>query len=1232
MSTIPGLQVRLFLGLNNTIKGNATYVTDHDILYPAGGLLIIHNYTQKQQKYIKLSDSQKVISMIVVSPNKKIVALAEKGEKPSITLYDLTTLKKKKVLGLPYESAVHEFASVTFTFDSKYVVAVTGDPDWMMLYYNWEKGKVETSTKANSPPANTGPIVQVATNPTDNTVVSLVGPGIFRLLSVSDMVWRQYGFQKAENFPLTCVCWLTSDRVIAGTKDGRLIIVEYGDLRALYKAQEVTLIDIKVKDDSAPAGQVVSGMNLLQESDESDEFEVGCLTSFSKGFAYTCTSGVVILFEKDSNFRYKKRNVFCINAGDIKDKSRTEMNKIQNISVSPTQDKLLCTTHRMQIFAVRLWGQDISQAPEIEFKEVGEALHHGPVVGIALCAWKQILITCGQLDRTVRVWDYVDEKILLTKKYQEDIYCVTLHPSGLYTVMGFSDKLRFMILLIDDLQVVREFPIRYCETVQFSNNGHFFAAMNGNVINIYSTITFQLVHILKGHSGQVSTLFWLPSDFTLFSCGLDGAIYEWDLRRQKRATDIFIKECQHRGLVATQDGNSAYTVGSDGMLKEVMEGQVAKEVDVGQNQLNCIALSRSEMLMFIGGDDGSIISIKFPLVHPPIYLQFSVHNHRIVTMKLTYDDQVLISCSEDGTMCFWKITSAEGKQIELDPHFKYSNEILISKDDLREKIKNIKNLSTRIKELDFEHSYQIRQMETLHKEEVEELHSGYCSAIEELKEKNQELETEHTIELNKINRKIGETKHEHEQAMEKLESDYNAKLIVEYTKFQDLEERFAAWRQENERKFQELAESKKVALEEMTLSYELKLEEKSMLIEEMIETSKQTMREHEEIKDQIEDDADREIVELRTRYEDFLQEEREVNIRLRGETGVMKKKFISAQKDIEELKHQVLTLHGEQTSLKKIIQDLEKDISDLKKEIAERDNTIHDKERRIYDLKRKNHELEKYKYVLNYKINELRMQVEPKDNEIKEKREQIDDMELEMERMLHLITNLELQSTELREKLHGTEKELHHAKILNRDSNALLKRIRTDIHITSGLIQNPNKLKEAVVKLYHQYNQEKDFEKGRVHEQEAETEFMRQREYLENTVAGLKQLAYREQAKKKIPPNIKLIQDNTHLIEEINKLRYKLKTSQHHANDLECLLGLSSTTISPIEARKKIEDALQAHEDIHKYYRDVILEYEKKIKLLKEEIDRLKSLFDVPVEDDSPAVEEETKTTNDSNK
>lgn len=69
-------------------------------------------------------------------------------------------------------------------------------------------------------------------------------------------------------------------------------------------------------------------------------------------------------------------------------------------------------------------------------------------------------------------------------------------------------------------------------------------------------------------------------------------------------------------------------------------------------------------------------------------------------------------------------------------------------------------------------------------------------------------------------------------------------------------------------------------------------------------------REHETIKSSIEDDADREIIEIKAAYEMQLKEEKDANVRLKGETGLMKKKLITAHKEIDELKHQVLQLKG----------------------------------------------------------------------------------------------------------------------------------------------------------------------------------------------------------------------------------------------------------------------------------------------------------------------------------
>lgn len=40
----------------------------------------------------------------------------------------------------------------------------------------------------------------------------------------------------------------------------------------------------------------------------------------------------------------------------------------------------------------------------------------------------------------------------------------------------------------------------------FSNGGHLFAAVNGNVIHVYSTTSFENINNLKGHNGKVSVM------------------------------------------------------------------------------------------------------------------------------------------------------------------------------------------------------------------------------------------------------------------------------------------------------------------------------------------------------------------------------------------------------------------------------------------------------------------------------------------------------------------------------------------------------------------------------------------------------------------------------------------------------------------------------------------------------------------------------------------------------
>jgi cilia- and flagella-associated protein 57 len=157
---------------------------------------------------------------------------------------------------------------------------------------------------------------------------------------------------------------------------------------------------------------------------------------------------------------------------------------------------------------------------------------------------------------------------------------------------------------------------------------------------------------------------------------------------------------------------------------------------------------------------------------------------------------------------------------------------------------------------------------------------------------------------------------------------------------------------------------------------------------------------------------------MKERYEAKLQVEKKLAVSLKGENGLMRKRFTGLEKSIDEQKAEIRRLHEAQDTLYATIATHEKDIHAFKEvrccrrhhrlrqicntarrrmltssvnvqEIKERDSTISEKEKRIYDLKKKNQELEKFKFVLDHKIKELKKQIEPKEEEIVDMKLQI---------------------------------------------------------------------------------------------------------------------------------------------------------------------------------------------------------------------------------------------------
>ncbi|XP_025276247.3 cilia- and flagella-associated protein 57 isoform X9 [Canis lupus familiaris] len=1117
MSTVVAQSLHVF-GLRAHVANNIFFFDEQIIIFPSGNYCVKYNMDQKWQKFIPGSDKSQGMLALSISPNRRYLAISEiVQEKPVITIYELSSIpcRKRKVLN-NFDFPVQRFISMAFSPDSKYLLAQTSPPESNLVYWLWEKQKVMAIVRTDS---QNNAVYQVSFNPQDNTQVCVTGNGMFKLLRFAEGTLKQINFQRGEPQNFLAHTWVSEDKIIVGTDTGRLFLFESGDQRwetsimvkeptsetkNLENIQESeSLIEFPTISSPVPSHEQVilaSGHSQLVLP------QVFAIAAYSKGFACSAGPGRVLLFEKmeEKDFYRESREI---------------------------------------------------RGEPAHFEYLMYPLHSASITGLSTCIRKPLIATCS-LDRSVRIWNYESNTLELFKEYQEEAYTISLHPSGHFVVVGFADKLRLMNLLIDDIRSFKEYSVRGCRECSFSNGGHLFAAVNGNVIHIFSTTSLENISNLKGHTGKVRSIVWNADDSKLISCGTDSAVYEWNLSSGKRQTECVLKSCSYNCVTVSPDAKIIFAVGSDQTLKEIADSSVLREISAFDVIYTAVVISHSGRMIFVGTSVGTIRAMKYPLPLQKEFNEYQAHAGPITKMSLTFDDQFLLTVAEDGCLFTWKVFDKDGRGIKREREVGFAEEVLVTKTDMEEKAQMMLELKTRVEELKMENEYQLRLKDMNYSEKIKELTDKFLQEMESLKTKNQVLRTEKEKQDVSHREHIEDLLDKQSRELQDLECCNNQKLLLEYEKYQELQLKSQRMQEEYEKQLRDNDETKSQALEELTEFYEAKLQEKTTLLEEAQEDVRQQLREFEETKKQIENDEDQEIQDIKTKYKKKLRDEKESNLRLKGETGIMRKKFSSLQKEIEERTNDIESLKGEQVKLQGVIKSLEKDILGLKREIQERDETIQDKEKRIYDLKKKNQELEKFKFVLDYKIKELKKQIEPRENEIKVMKEQIQEMEAELEHFHKQNTQLELNITELWQKLRATDQEMHRERQKERDLEALVKRFKTDLHNCVAYIQEPRLLKEKVRALFEKYVQRADMVEIAGLNTDLQQEYARQREHLERNLATLKKKVVKESELHRTD-YVRIMQENVSLIKEINELRRELKFTRSQVYDLEAALKLT---------------------------------------------------------------------------
>ena len=420
------LTLRHIFGLKGDCHTNLHYVDDSTVVYPAGAQLVLANVDKRTQRFLPLTAADDVtgtsgeITCLAVSTPKhshakgKLLAIAEyrqpqptlvpltpsqpsttssastvaspqlqphNSSSTTLTIYDLSTLKRKGKSSLTLPTETGPIVSLAFSPDTKTLLSLTASPNPTLALWQWEKAKLVTSTLIPATSATSFFLTQPAAAapqwqttlasfcPTDPAVVCLSGPGLLRFLHIEQNEFRSIPFtmqhsnattnssSSAAALPsadFTCHCWL-DDRLLVGTREGDLHLFENAEYRGILAGSPSLITN------GGGSGTGVSGKGGCA---------VSWLSALSKGFLCGYGEGMVVMYERDEKDIYKQSKCYQVktregdndDGGDERQRGATVSSSgaddesedrdddgefdqpttlITNIAISPTEDSCI---------------------------------------------------------------------------------------------------------------------------------------------------------------------------------------------------------------------------------------------------------------------------------------------------------------------------------------------------------------------------------------------------------------------------------------------------------------------------------------------------------------------------------------------------------------------------------------------------------------------------------------------------------------------------------------------------------------------------------------------------------------------------------------------------------------------------------------------------------------------------------------------------------------------------
>lgn len=1009
-------------GIDRSQNTGVYMLGENTIVYFAGNNLVNHNLETKEQRFLPYTDASRgdikcVAVTQITAPGPTLLAYSLELDASIIYIVDISNWKRMRSITL--SNSTVSFTSLAFSGNSKYLIAMCSS-DSQLFYFEASNGNLIGQHKVTAGPS-TGPNNSVVTcisfNPLDPNSICCSGKGIFRQLTKNDKGFqvKQGSVGNRDSIDFRSHIWINDGRIITAAADGHLYCVEGPNV----------MMTVPVKNTS---GQPVTH-----------------LTPTPKGFIGVIGGNQLHVFEKQPDAKsFNDVNTILI------DENAT----ITALSLAPTDERIIALMSDSRLLSVPLTVASDSLQSE-PMSTLLTPYHVGVISGIDVAYRKQLIATCGE-DHAIRVWNYEKMQCEIAHFFTDQPLSVSFHPNGCFILAGFPEKIRYMALTVNDLVTQREFPIRNCKELKFSHGGHYFAAVNGNNVQVYNSYNFKNIANLRSPGQRVMSIAWSNDDNVLVSCDMNGSMILHTVRNGKQKTTSAAQQNFHFTNIICTDNVGARCYGitaPDNTLREIEDAATKSQLDVVAVPCQ-IVMGPGGKCLFVSTRNGTVrvyhftgpsnSGSNFPSTEN--VSEITAHHAPVTALCTSPDFQYLFSSGEDGCVYMMRIAGIDLPSLRVDSKIVYSEDVLVSRSELVDQLKRLRAASLNVREVSEEQQNKINTLQ-----------QGYIQKLKEFKEKFQAEQAAEDASVNALRAQIDAMEDDARATIQAIEAQFRQEELQRENRFKmsienereqqeqlrkEIEEVTQEWDKrhselvaENNRKRDQMVIDNDREIEELNRQTALVIEEKKKMIAEFDEWEVQQgselafeigKREFEAMKQRKLELEQNAILEERRKNAEVLLEEIKQNVA--ASSANLNKKVAEVQQ-----KQAVITAENH---LK------EQRIHELK----ELKHNIEEKESRIEELTKQNSNLEKHKQLLNDRIADWKKKLEPNLAKKQDFTITCDRMQQELERYVKNDEQLRLESEELRLKIDAKGKEIDTRTRQYEEVKQITRQFKLEVH------------------------------------------------------------------------------------------------------------------------------------------------------------------------------------------